>query len=74
MSALPRPATGLLERWNLGIVLYALLSLIPIRILPVAVCLFGTRPHAASVLFAEKRGTVGLATRVGSAKLADEVQ
>lgn len=66
----PRPATRLPERWTLGIILLALLSLV--RVLPV--CMFGTRLQAASVLFTEKRATVGQATRVGPAKLADGAQ
>jgi sodium/hydrogen antiporter len=55
---------GLMASWSWEVVLYALLSLTLIRMLPVAVCLLGTRLHAVSVLFAGWFGPRGLATIV----------
>ena len=55
---------GLMASWSWEVALYALLSLTLIRMLPVAVCLLGTRLHAVSVLFAGWFGPRGLATIV----------
>jgi sodium/hydrogen antiporter len=55
---------GLMASWSWEVVLYALLSLTLIRMLPVAVCLLGTRLHAVSVLFAGWFGPRGLASIV----------
>jgi sodium/hydrogen antiporter len=55
---------GLIESWSWEVVLYVLLSLTLVRMLPVAVCLIGTRLHAVSVLFAGWFGPRGLASIV----------
>jgi sodium/hydrogen antiporter len=55
---------GLIESWSWEVVLYVLFSLTLVRMLPVAVCLIGTRLHAVSVLFAGWFGPRGLASIV----------
>jgi NhaP-type Na+/H+ or K+/H+ antiporter len=55
---------GLIESWSWEVVLYVLFSLTLVRMLPVAVCLNGTRLHAVSVLFAGWFGPRGLASIV----------
>jgi NhaP-type Na+/H+ or K+/H+ antiporter len=57
-------AAGLVQSLSWTIVLYALLSLTVIRMLPVALSLFGTHLRAVSVLFAGWFGPRGLASIV----------
>jgi NhaP-type Na+/H+ or K+/H+ antiporter len=68
-------AVQALPQFNLALVLYAVLSLTVVRMLPVAIALFGTRLSLASVLFMGWFGPRGLASIVlGLVYLQQEMQ
>lgn len=52
------------DLWNVNAVLFAVLSLTVVRMVPVAIALFGTRFHPATVLFMGWFGPRGLASIV----------